>query len=613
VKLLQKSPPDEAALTELKGLTDAELERLDAKAATMRSKAAATLLHRAAAFGRFWKKHAELKPKAGATFTDPGTLVKAANASLKSGDVEVLVGATGPGEGYTLRYTIKQGKGASIANAQWLQFAWREVISERPARGGGAPSRSPLEQRLGRPLGSDSLFYFWLTTDPKDPNWNTDTSTKSSPFFEEGTGTVKRTNETLELFDPPSPGQAEVKQAFGNAADPPARVVSHFHATTYLVQGMNVTYRADIDLSWPFEKADVVPKMDAKAVGGPAAEIAPEHRARLLKQFPDLDYLAGKPIPAPRMRPRFGPIAGPLDEKAWKAKKARREQFADVAKIAGADKIESVWELSAAAINTVDKVDDGAPGAPGLNFATSLSEDGTARFVDRGMFQGRLPVTAEGPLPRVAIILGPGAFARDEAFALMSLRHEMEHARHLELATEWLLKWRTERSGKPFWTWIESQNIPKNIYALIEYAKVGGPRASTELLAHIEGLVATFQFVPADPDISLMKSGDYPAAIASLKELGMKGYVGGAPSVRGDAVSRVREFCCKDQVRGKALLKWIDALLDPSLFKPRQGDEQTVKLIKNDFGTGETSTSGQRDLKGFLQEIRAEIKKPCPK
>ena len=52
---------------------------------------------------------------------------------------------------------------------------------------------------------------------------------------------------------------------------------------------------------------------------------------------------------------------------------------------------------------------------------------------------------------------------------LATLRHEMEHARHLELALAWLVKWRDERTAKPFATWMQSQKIPDDVRAIIGF------------------------------------------------------------------------------------------------------------------------------------------------
>jgi hypothetical protein len=612
-KLLAKRPPDPAAVTELEGLSEPDLSALDT-AATSLSGADATLIRRGVSFVRFWKAN-KLAEKKGATHADPGKAAEKAGAKVGGGTVEVLTAA----KGYSLNYTTTD-RNATVADAQWLQFARRQVVAEGPTKGGRPEWADPLDIRLGRPF-SDSLLFYWLTTDAADPQWNTDTSDKTSPFFEEGTGTVERSKAMLRMFDAPSPDDTSVRQAFAKAKDrSPERVVSHFHATTYLVKGMNVIYRANIHLSWPFKKADVVPTMEATATGGPVTEVAPEHRARLLKQFPDLDYLPGKPLPKPRRRRlpfldvKFDKDGWKAQEDAWTAQKDLKERYADVARMAQADRIESVWALSATAINDLTEVADEKAGKAGLNFASKLPEDGTTRFVDAGgNLQGKLPVTQSGRLPRVAVILGPKALERDKVFALGTLRHEMEHARHHELAIEWLLKWRSERPGTPFWTWIGSQNLPKNITGLIDFAKPGGSRVPSELVAHVEGFVSTFRFVPPEPAISLMKSGNYPAAIGALKELGLKAFVKLGKDARGDALDLVRDFCCRDQTTGKALLKWLDALIDPTLFKPQAADDQTITLIKNDFGSGATSTAGQKDLKGFLQELRTVIQKPCPK
>ena len=63
--------------------------------------------------------------------------------------------------------------------------------------------------------------------------------------------------------------------------------------------------------------------------------------------------------------------------------------------------------------------------------------------LDEGKLANKLTVTAKGPLPEVVICLGPAVFVPgNKAFALATLRHEIEHAAHDEMAVEWVRKWR---------------------------------------------------------------------------------------------------------------------------------------------------------------------------
>src|SRR5688572_32604268 len=48
----------------------------------------------------------------------------------------------------------------------------------------------------------------------------------------------------------------------------------------------------------------------------------------------------------------------------------------------------------------------------------------------RSYTEGRLPVTLDGPLPTVAVMVGAKAFDRGKEYAFAVLRHELEHARH---------------------------------------------------------------------------------------------------------------------------------------------------------------------------------------
>jgi hypothetical protein len=216
----------------------------------------------------------------------------------------------------------------------------------------------------------------------------------------------------------------------------------------------------------------------------------------------------------------------------------------------------------------------------------------------------------------MALIVPPTAFTRGQVAALGTLRHEMEHARHLQMAIDQLETWRKAKATTPFWQWIHQQGIPAHIRSLILYSEQGGARASTELLAHIEGVVATLPFLAPQPNLEPMRAGAYPPAISQLQKLGERGYVGGAGAVRADGITRLRDACCGEPAQGKALLAWLDALLDPDRgFQPAatDTDRRAMTLIRNDFGSSASPTTGQKDLRAFLQELRTELAKPCPK
>jgi hypothetical protein len=90
-------------------------------------------------------------------------------------------------------------------------------------------------------------------------------------------------------------------------------------------------------------------------------------------------------------------------------------------------------------------------------------------------------VTLAGPLPKIAIILAPSAFQHGRDSALATVRHEMEHAGHMQMLVDWLAKWRASAKGVTFPKWIAAQkDISKVDRALIEGNRPRGrtPRSS---------------------------------------------------------------------------------------------------------------------------------------
>jgi hypothetical protein len=336
----------------------------------------------------------------------------------------------------------------------------------------------------------------------------------------------------------------------------------------------------------------------------------------------DTDKYAAREGAAPTLKPRFGFVTGKLHPTEW-ATKSRLEQYADVAQLADATSISSVTSTSAASIAAISDVKVGGPVKPGLNLAGTYEHDATSGFVDDGgAWRGDiLPATASGRPPQVALILGPKAFAHDEAYALGAVRHEMEHARHMELSIEWLIEWREAGAKQPFSSWIAEQakhgKIPAEVLSLIR-VEHDSARGDTELLAYLEGFVTTVQYLPDKPDLSLMLTGSYPHAIAQLKQLGNPENAGWSEKVRASGLNRIQELCCKgmnDSGRQK-LVAWLDALLDPSKFgtPSTKDEERAVKLIRNDFGTGSVPAedkASRAQLKRLLEDMRAAAKKPC--
>ena len=606
-KKLRDKKQDEV-LASITGLAQTERDALDAAVAKILPQDQAALLHRAIRF--VTHKPATMPNQNVVTVVDAGTSeAKLKGDKIAAGAVEFRSGvsykskAGDSKEAYSLTY-----KGSDAAEMRWLQFVWREIVPEFPASAkGGSPRKIPLRKRLDH--GSN---VYHLTTDRAKPSVSTDSSSGGSAFYEDN-ATVNRSAGELAMFDAPSSMQTDAAAFFTGAAGDPGHVISHFHASTYLIRGMDVLYRAEIDVSWDFTKdtLNTSPPAQVTAKKAAAGAIDPAHRARLLAQYPQVDYLPGPVIAAPQPAQEFDPVtdlapAGSIQEKDW-GNKTDLDRYEDIARLAHAEWIDDVTGISALGINNV-----GTSGVvkPGLNYSTKIPTEAETGYIDtKGDYHNpELPTDADGPLPRVAIILGPKAFKRDKAFALATLRHEMTHAAHNELAIGWLLKWRDERTGKSFKDWLSNEQKKKRI-SEVDFALVSTGvtlnLAATEVLAWTEGFVTALPFLPAKPEFRLMASGDYPAAIAGLKGAGKFYNSVSSKAVKQAALERIRTFSCAtlNQNQRDALIAWIPFLLDPSSLEPTKDDAQTVTLINNEFPP----------LKTFLGQVLASVKKACTK
>ena len=273
---------------------------------------------------------------------------------------------------------------------------------------------------------------------------------------------------------------------------------------------------------------------------------------------------------------------------------------------------------------SVQTINTKAKHVPGLNYSTKLSVEGETGYIDaKGDYHNPdFPVTREGPLPGVAIILGSGAFSwgskpspRPKAFALATMRHEMMHGIQEQLAIGWLLKWRDEFTGRSFSNWLTEERKQNRISAA-DFAVVSSgispfDLAAIEVLAWTEGFVAALPFLPGQPQFSqMMPKETWPGAISGLRGAGdfynkMSSKTDGA-EIRKAALDRIHRVICNDPTQNQrnALKVWIPFLLDPGSLNPTtDSDKEAVKLI-NGFFT---------PLKDFLKAVLASTTKPCPK
>jgi hypothetical protein len=285
----------------------------------------------------------------------------------------------------------------------------------------------------------------------------------------------------------------------------------------------------------------------------------------------------------------IGPVADPTE---WT--KARTGDvaplYAEVAKLANAGRVRDVKGVGKDDINTARDARKGEKDIkPGLNFVYNLSANGETGFIDgEGAYRGsELPRSASGPLPKIAIMLGPKAFHNGKDGALGTLRHEMKHAEHLQLMIDRLAKWRESGKGGSFDSWVDRQKgIGKVESALLEGERKGNT-ANTEVLAYVEGFINTFHL--RHPALTTAMAIDPPPAMMELRRAGEM-YAKADTSVKTAAMERLRDYIktvlTADE---RASLKgWLAFLLDPPA-----GADAAARLLRNDF----------QPLAGFLKQI----------
>ncbi len=571
------------------------------------------------------------KPKVGAggAFGPPkgkpegGAVEKGAAAKVGIGTVEVktgvsveTAGAGSSAEAYTLSYT-----GDDADKMHWMQFVWRKVDPKFPAKT-GTPSK-PMEKKLTHssrdyPLTTDKSKPGWLVDSGMDPGTTPGASGKA--FYEESVP-VNRSAKAVRMTDFPSTMEREIAPLFADASKAPTSVVSHFHADTYLIRNMDVVYRAQIDLEWEFKSATPSP-VKATVTGGAADHIEAEQRATLVTTDPTVDFLAGaKPDPLGEFAPikDLSPL-GTLSEKDWAAAKSDEIRFADIVKVAHAEWIN---ETSGVPSSTIHHVNDKKDAQPGLNLVDSLpGGEGETGYVDAaGHYVGRaLPIDKTGPLPRIATILGAEAFKNGKASALETLRHELRHATHNQLAIGWVLKWRDEEKvgGKSFKVWLAAKHKANKISDLdYDLVQTGMERddpktrttfwdkTATEVLAHVEGIVTGLPFLPLKPGVDAMKRAgsknplEYGVVIDQLHL--MRVYFDGAgAAAKTQAPQRLHDFCCQelDSAQRSTFVAWLKFLLGLPTMKATTTEEKQV----------------QGDWKGydsFLKQMLTAVQKPC--
>ena len=215
--------------------------------------------------------------------------------------------------------------------------------------------------------------------------------------------------------------------------------------------------------------------------------------------------------------------------------------LADLATQLGATVIRDVKGTSAKDITLALRPDRVQPG---LNLVSRGIGKGRCWYIEGGKPVDKLTVTANGPLPRVAIGVAPAAFeAGNKAFALATVRHEIEHGAHRQMAVDWMEKWRLAGAPGDFRIWLGSQDISQADRQLIgELAD--GEVFNTEVLAHLEGFITAF------PHEDHEKANKERSVYDQLRGVAAN-WKSAHSTVKAEAVKRIKEM--KKAQKGPAL------------------------------------------------------------
>jgi hypothetical protein len=264
-------------------LSDAELDALEAAATSSdlisrKFPGLAETVHRHVSF----QKHAPDQSRLGwrGIVTDRGTLEHEGEVD-GGGTVKVRKGTdfrSFDGQEFEDGFSLKfKGKGA--AQSSWLQFIWREVEVDDPARG-----HFMADGVCKTPTGMP----YRLTTDHAELHYNVDSADPANPFYE-AEHVNNRSFESTTMFDAPNAAEEFVRREFDLGA---TRVVSRAHFTTYLVRDMDVLYAVSIDVEWEYRRPEVVAHKDQQVTGAQnVAALDGVMRERLVLQYPAIDYL----------------------------------------------------------------------------------------------------------------------------------------------------------------------------------------------------------------------------------------------------------------------------------------------------------------------------------
>jgi Annexin len=181
-------------------------------------------------------------------------------------------GATRKG-GFSVGY-----EGGLAADTGWVQFIWAEIVST------GADGTDTQLGLKGLPASNGTMD---LTTDPDSPNYKVDSSTKDSPFYEDGGRNIRTATGTT-LYDRPMEFSAEIKAQFDAGA---TKVVERDHFDQYLVQDYKTVYHTSVVVEWTYTSKTSSTKKSKGGGRGKITAMPSEPRKQLIAEYPKFDYI----------------------------------------------------------------------------------------------------------------------------------------------------------------------------------------------------------------------------------------------------------------------------------------------------------------------------------
>jgi hypothetical protein len=284
-------PGDEArASTELGALDKDQLQKVDDAAATLPRGAGLGLRRKIS-----YLRHAPADAAAGTDDLEVTASGRdAITAKVDGGTVKVTEGTdatwserTPKGEkiGAGLKNAVAfRYDGADAKRAHWIQFIWREIIVTDPRA-----QKTWMDERTKNSAGVE----YALTPKGAEPRLAVDRGTLSEPWYEHKSPRHRDAG-TIAVADVPSAHEDFVKKGLDRATAGTATSIAHL--VTYLVKDDRVLFRVATDATYVWTR-DATSKRDTAAgptyavKGAAARKLDPAHRAALVRDFPDMDYL----------------------------------------------------------------------------------------------------------------------------------------------------------------------------------------------------------------------------------------------------------------------------------------------------------------------------------